>query len=372
MLKIGVGPSSSHTLGPWRAAEHFVDDLRSSGRLASVSAVRVELYGSLAKTGRGHGTGIAVMMGLCGHDPETCDVDEVQRLGPSTLASGQLVLGGVRPVPFVRDRDIVFDGTVTLETHPNGMRLLATLDDGERRRNRCRSHSAADSSPTTSSPRPHPSVDRSGAAGRVRAPVPDRVGRAISPGGAPTGVRSPRWSGSNERTLADRRGDRCRPAPDPRRHARLRISRCVDDGNVARGARRGTARPRAASIAARPGRGRRFGRVVRRPATRRVRVRRHRPPRELPRARRQRGERRVRARGHGPDQRCGRRTSRGAVSPPGRSSNRSEPTSTPSRSGSCWSPRRSVRSSRRGRPSPRRWAAVRRRSACRPRWLPRR
>jgi L-serine dehydratase len=130
MLKIGVGPSSSHTLGPWRAAECFVDGLRSSGHLTSVSAVRVELYGSLAKTGRGHGTGIAVMMGLCGRDPETCDVGEVQRLGPATRSSGHLLLGGVQPVPFVRHRDIVFDDSVTLETHPNGMRLLATLADG--------------------------------------------------------------------------------------------------------------------------------------------------------------------------------------------------------------------------------------------------
>lgn len=131
MLKIGVGPSSSHTLGPWRAAEHFVSGLRASGRLERVSAVRVEFYGSLAKTGRGHGTGIAVMMGLCGNDPETCDVDEVQRLGPATLSSGQLAIGGTHVVPFVRERDIVFDGAVSLATHPNGMRFLATLADGE-------------------------------------------------------------------------------------------------------------------------------------------------------------------------------------------------------------------------------------------------
>jgi len=131
MLKIGVGPSSSHTLGPWRAAEHFVRELRASERLDRVSSVRVELYGSLAKTGRGHGTGIAVMMGLCGNDPETCDVDEVQRLGPATLSSGQLAIGGTRVVPFAREHDIVFDGAVSLATHPNGMRLLAELDDGE-------------------------------------------------------------------------------------------------------------------------------------------------------------------------------------------------------------------------------------------------
>ncbi len=130
MLKIGVGPSSSHTLGPWRAAEHFVRGLRSSGILEHVTAVRVELYGSLAKTGRGHGTGIAVMMGLCGNDPETCDVGEMQRLGPRTLESGRLAVDGTRFVPFVRERDIVFDGAVSLATHPNGMKLIATLDDG--------------------------------------------------------------------------------------------------------------------------------------------------------------------------------------------------------------------------------------------------
>jgi L-serine dehydratase len=131
MLKIGVGPSSSHTLGPWRAAEHFVRGLRTTGQLDRVRSVRVELYGSLAKTGRGHGTGIAVMMGLCGNDPETCDVEEIQRLGPQTVASGELAIDGTAPVPFVRERDIVFDGAVSLATHPNGMRLRATLDDGE-------------------------------------------------------------------------------------------------------------------------------------------------------------------------------------------------------------------------------------------------
>lgn len=131
MLKIGVGPSSSHTLGPWRAAEHFVGSLRSAGKLDHIASVRVELYGSLAKTGRGHGTGIAVMMGLCGHDPETCDVDVVQQLGPRTLETGELPLGGVRSVPFNRERDIIFDGSITLATHPNGMRLRATTDSGE-------------------------------------------------------------------------------------------------------------------------------------------------------------------------------------------------------------------------------------------------
>lgn len=128
MLKVGIGPSSSHTLGPWRAAEHFVAVL--DDRLDRVVGVRVELFGSLAKTGRGHGTGIAVMMGLAGHDPVECDVGIVQRLGPDTLASGSLVLGGRHSIEFVRDRDIVFDAGTALALHPNGMRFTATFTDG--------------------------------------------------------------------------------------------------------------------------------------------------------------------------------------------------------------------------------------------------
>ncbi|MFK8026051.1 MAG: L-serine ammonia-lyase [Ilumatobacter sp.] len=128
MLKIGVGPSSSHTLGPWRAAEHFVQSL--GDELFGVAHVRVELFGSLAKTGRGHGTGIATMMGLAGHDPVACDVDIVQQLGPQTRASGSLALGGRHEVDFVRERDIVFDPAVTLDQHPNGMRFTATFTSG--------------------------------------------------------------------------------------------------------------------------------------------------------------------------------------------------------------------------------------------------
>ncbi len=130
MLKVGIGPSSSHTLGPWRAALHFVDRLRREGVLDTITSIDVRFFGSLAKTGRGHGTGIAVMMGFAGHDPETCDVDIVQRLGPEVLASGVLALGGTRDVPFVRDRDIHFDSATTLPEHPNAMRFTATAAGG--------------------------------------------------------------------------------------------------------------------------------------------------------------------------------------------------------------------------------------------------
>ena len=77
MLKIGVGPSSSHTMGPWRAAERFLSELKEASQFDAVSRITVELYGSLAKTGRGHGTDIAVMMGLRGEDPVTCDTHNI-------------------------------------------------------------------------------------------------------------------------------------------------------------------------------------------------------------------------------------------------------------------------------------------------------
>lgn len=132
MLKIGIGPSSSHTLGPWRAALRFLDELQSAMELASVESVSVDLFGSLAKTGRGHGTGVAIMMGLRGEDPETCEVDLVTRLGDEVLASGKLKLVGRHTVPFVRERDIRFNTDRSLDFHPNGMALTAVLTSGDK------------------------------------------------------------------------------------------------------------------------------------------------------------------------------------------------------------------------------------------------
>lgn len=130
MLKIGVGPSSSHTLGPWRSAQAFVERLDADGRLDEVEELTVDLFGSLAKTGRGHGSGIATMMGLAGHDPVTCDVDLVQQLGPRVLESGVLELGGRHRVPFVRERDVRFRLGESLPAHPNAMTFTARFGDG--------------------------------------------------------------------------------------------------------------------------------------------------------------------------------------------------------------------------------------------------
>src|SRR5215472_17650962 len=77
IFKIGVGPSSSHTLGPWRAALRFIQTMQQKNLLRSARSITVLLYGSLAKTGKGHGTDIAVLMGLCGEEPVTVDVNSI-------------------------------------------------------------------------------------------------------------------------------------------------------------------------------------------------------------------------------------------------------------------------------------------------------
>lgn len=130
MFKIGVGPSSSHTLGPWRAALRFVHTLTSQNLLQSVTQVQVLLYGSLAKTGKGHGTDVAVLMGLLGEDPVTTDVEAIGQKIEAIRTTGQLMLGGRQPLSFSIPGDVQFLVTESLPFHPNGMSLLVTLADG--------------------------------------------------------------------------------------------------------------------------------------------------------------------------------------------------------------------------------------------------
>ena len=127
MLKIGVGPSSSHTMGPWRAAERFLLELTDAEQFEAVSRITVELYGSLAKTGRGHGTDIAVMMGLRGEDPVTCDTHNIDDKMARIKNEEELHLNGERYIPFNPDIDIVFHFDKTLNFHPNGIRFIADL-----------------------------------------------------------------------------------------------------------------------------------------------------------------------------------------------------------------------------------------------------
>jgi L-serine dehydratase len=151
MFKIGVGPSSSHTLGPWRAAQQCLARWRDDKGLDHLTGIAVHLYGSLAKTGRGHGTDIAVVAGLLGADPETCDMAQVQAAVQAALSTGRLPLQ-VGPVVPPRPHDLGRAGTAgptivpvavhfhlteTLPAHPNGLRFDATWDDGRTERVTC-------------------------------------------------------------------------------------------------------------------------------------------------------------------------------------------------------------------------------------------
>jgi L-serine dehydratase len=125
LFTIGIGPSSSHTVGPMRAGFRFAERLREAGVLPHVARVEAHLYGSLALTGRGHGTDTAVMLGLEGETPEGVDVEAVPaRLG-LIRASGMLRLGGAHAVPFVEKRDVLFHRKESLPAHPNGLRFSA-------------------------------------------------------------------------------------------------------------------------------------------------------------------------------------------------------------------------------------------------------
>jgi len=127
MLKIGVGPSSSHTLGPWRAALRFVDTLRAKYGLAQVKKVSVLLYGSLAKTGKGHGTDIAVILGLCGDDPVTIDVNLIHTKIAQIAEDGFMKLGNEYDIPFDPLLNVQFLFEESLPFHPNGLTFLADI-----------------------------------------------------------------------------------------------------------------------------------------------------------------------------------------------------------------------------------------------------
>lgn len=130
IFKIGIGPSSSHTLGPWRAALRFLDSMKKKGSLSQVAEIQVLLYGSLAKTGKGHGTDIAVQLGLSGDDPVTFDVDQITPK-INHIRSEKKLLVGSKEIKFDPETDIQFLFTESLPFHPNALTFLAkfTNDD---------------------------------------------------------------------------------------------------------------------------------------------------------------------------------------------------------------------------------------------------
>lgn len=129
MLKIGVGPSSSHTLGPWRAAERFLNELRDENLLDRTTKVKIDLYGSLSLTGKGHATDYAVMLGLSGQDPEYIPVKDIDGIVSTIKTTRQIKLANELFIPFDAEKDIVFNKNF-LPFHANGMTFTADTTNG--------------------------------------------------------------------------------------------------------------------------------------------------------------------------------------------------------------------------------------------------
>lgn len=130
IFKIGVGPSSSHTLGPWRAALRFLTSLEARG-IDKVQSVKVLLYGSLAKTGKGHGTDVAVILGLCGEDPVTFDVNEITPRMEQIAEQRKMKLDGKKEIAFDPATEVVFLFDESLPYHPNALTFLCSMSNGE-------------------------------------------------------------------------------------------------------------------------------------------------------------------------------------------------------------------------------------------------
>jgi L-serine dehydratase len=132
IFKIGVGPSSSHTMGPWRASQKFVEHLRMLGVLDRVTRLECELFGSLAKTGKGHGTDVAVLLGLCGEDPVTCDTTNLVARAERVRETKRITLGGAatgnrKELAFDPAIDLLFRPQIVLPFHPNALTFTAQI-----------------------------------------------------------------------------------------------------------------------------------------------------------------------------------------------------------------------------------------------------
>ena len=135
LFKIGMGPSSSHTVGPMRAARQFVARLQHADLLAQTVTVRCWLHGSLGATGKGHASDVAVLLGLSGHEPDTVDVDHIPALLTDARSSKSLRLAGVHSIAFNEKEDLLFMRGA-LPFHANGMRFVALDAAGNELANR--------------------------------------------------------------------------------------------------------------------------------------------------------------------------------------------------------------------------------------------
>ena len=130
IIKVGIGPSSSHTMGPWNASEMFLDLIRRNRSIQDVQEIYLEFFGSLAKTGIGHGTDIAGMLGLSGEDFKMIDTTKIDEKIAEIKLSNQLNLGGEKIIPFVYGHHLVLNMRNSLDFHPNGMIFKAIFSDG--------------------------------------------------------------------------------------------------------------------------------------------------------------------------------------------------------------------------------------------------
>ena len=136
LFKIGIGPSSSHTVGPMRAARMFSSRLQHDGLLERTARVKADLYGSLGATGKGHGSDKAVLLGLHGHEPDTVDIERVPLELEAMRANKQVLLGGMHIIAFDESTDLIMHRRETLPFHANGMRFTAFDAEGHEIENR--------------------------------------------------------------------------------------------------------------------------------------------------------------------------------------------------------------------------------------------
>jgi L-serine dehydratase len=131
IIKVGIGPSSSHTMGPWNAAESFLRKIRTDYQLQEVQEIFVEFFGSLAKTGIGHGTDIAGMLGLSGENFKLIDTSKIDEKVDAMKSSNSLNLGGEKFIPFIYGHHLILNKKKSLDFHPNGMIFKAIFENGE-------------------------------------------------------------------------------------------------------------------------------------------------------------------------------------------------------------------------------------------------
>ena len=131
IIKVGIGPSSSHTMGPWNAAESFLKKIKTDHQIENVKEIFVEFFGSLAKTGIGHGTDIAGMLGLSGENFKTIDTKTIDEKIEKIKTSHQINLNGEKLIPFIYGHHLILNKEKSLDFHPNGMIFKAVFNNGE-------------------------------------------------------------------------------------------------------------------------------------------------------------------------------------------------------------------------------------------------